>query len=372
MNTMDATAPAPTASPSRRPRLGYVDIFRGVVMAHMALDHVGWAFFNRYATPELGWLMPRYPGGWPALLTRFTGVPVAPGFAFMAGFMVAVTSKRREASGVPAAKITRRLLVRAAVLVAIALPLSLASDGILFDVLFGIGTCLVLVALIRRAPTSVLAVVAVLVFLIPPVLPPYVTAGWPGVILFSRHPIFHDGIPVLNPFPVFPWVGFMLAGLITARLTSEDPRGVKQWLNVAGIALFAFFILRLTGVFGAAYPHRGITSVSFWLFAKYPPDLVFTLWSFACIFALLALLRFLEQRERLGPLVHLASFGRVALFFYVIHMFVIAVVDHAGLPRMPIVWGYVAWACLLALLIWPCRAFWQAKLRWPASILKYL
>ncbi|MGQ0445407.1 MAG: hypothetical protein ACT4O2_09850, partial [Beijerinckiaceae bacterium] len=52
-------------------------------------------------------------------LMRFTGVPVAPGFFVMAGFMVALTSMAREGSGVPSSEITRRLIIRGLVLLVV-------------------------------------------------------------------------------------------------------------------------------------------------------------------------------------------------------------------------------------------------------------
>lgn len=91
----DRVTDAPiAAAPSRHT---YVAVFRGLLIAHMALDHAS-LFFQRGPGRE-----ERAAGPAPQFadlfqfLTRFTGVPDAPGF-FMAGFMVAATSHARSAS----------------------------------------------------------------------------------------------------------------------------------------------------------------------------------------------------------------------------------------------------------------------------------
>src|SRR6188768_4258897 len=98
-------------------RQPYVDVFRGLLIAHMALDHASLMFNAGRAGEELAaGPAPAFDGIF-QFLTRFTGVPVAPGFCFMAGFMVALTSLAREARGVTHAEVTRRLLTRGFVLI---------------------------------------------------------------------------------------------------------------------------------------------------------------------------------------------------------------------------------------------------------------
>src|SRR5688572_21856704 len=93
-------------------RQAYVDVFRGLLIAHMALDHASLMFNAGRAAEELATGPAPVFGGILQFLTRFTGVPVAPGFFFMAGFMVALTSMSREQRGVSHADVTRRLLIR--------------------------------------------------------------------------------------------------------------------------------------------------------------------------------------------------------------------------------------------------------------------
>jgi uncharacterized membrane protein len=100
-------------------RQAYVDVFRGLLIAHMALDHASLMFNAGRGGEELAGAAAPIPGDIWQFLTRFTGVPVAPAFFFMAGFMVALTSIAREGRGVAQHEVTRRLIVRGLVLIAV-------------------------------------------------------------------------------------------------------------------------------------------------------------------------------------------------------------------------------------------------------------
>ena len=73
-------------APSRRP---WVDVFRGLLISHMALDHASLMFNAGRAEEELAAAGPPAFGSLMQFLTRFSGVPVAPGFFFMAWVKVA-------------------------------------------------------------------------------------------------------------------------------------------------------------------------------------------------------------------------------------------------------------------------------------------
>src|ERR687894_119428 len=86
-------------------RQAYVDVFRGLLITHMALDHASLMFNAGRAGEELASAAAPAFGDLFQFLTRFTGVPVAPAFFFMAGFMVALTSLSREQRGVSHAEV---------------------------------------------------------------------------------------------------------------------------------------------------------------------------------------------------------------------------------------------------------------------------
>ncbi len=358
---------AATTGPSR---LVFIDVFRGLIMAHMALDHVAWSFFDGYVTLELGWRAPVPFGGFWAFLTRFSGAFVAPAFAFLAGYMVATTSRRRAGRGVSEASVTRRLLLRALILVAVGIPLSFSTQGIVISVLVCLGLSLALLTALRRVPPAILAVGTLILFAVLPAVSRDLFPTWLGIVLNDARPTFEGGLMIFNPYPVLPWVGFMVAGFVTAATLGGEGRR-RKWLILAGIFLLLFFVLRLAGGYGNAYRHDGILSLPFWFLAKYPPDLVFVCWAFANIFGFLALFELLVNTKAMRYLQPLVEVGRVALFFYVMHLFVIGVFDHAGLPRYPIAAGWAIWFTLMVTLYYPCLWYWQAKVRWPNLVIRY-
>ncbi|NJO13220.1 MAG: hypothetical protein HC872_06880 [Gammaproteobacteria bacterium] len=67
----DMMTPASTRKP-------WVDVFRGLLIAHMALDHASLLFNAGRGGEELAAGAAPVADGWWQFLTRFTGVPVAP------------------------------------------------------------------------------------------------------------------------------------------------------------------------------------------------------------------------------------------------------------------------------------------------------
>ena len=58
----------------------YVDVFRGLLIAHMALDHASLMLNGGRGGEESAAAAPAFPSDIWQFLTRFTGIPVAPAF----------------------------------------------------------------------------------------------------------------------------------------------------------------------------------------------------------------------------------------------------------------------------------------------------
>ena len=92
----------------------------------------------------------------------------------------------------------------------------------------------------------------------------------------------------------------MVLGFVAGRDAVSRPDPERRWLGLAALSLAAFLAVRLPGGYGNAYAFTSYTSLDFWSFAKYPPDLAFLTWSFAVVFLALALLRLAVPRRRAG------------------------------------------------------------------------
>jgi uncharacterized membrane protein len=356
----------------RTERRRYVDVFRGLLIAHMALDHASLMFNAQRYDEELARAAPLPPADFFQFITRFTGVPVAPGFFFMAGFMVALTSVARERRGVPAAEVTRTLLVRGLVLIAvdaIVMGLPRAAMGFYsFVALSSIGAAIMLLALVRHWPAKVLLPAAVAVLALHPLLD---VTGLPLVLRAVLYEPVRTGA-FRSLYPVLPWCAIVLVGFVAGRDALSRKEPARLWLQLSGACLLLFVAIRLSAGYGNAYPYSSVASVDFWLFAKYPPDLPFLAWSFAVTFLTLAALWWLTRAATPSLLRPLEIFGRVPFFFYVLHFYVLGlgaaiVRAKTGLPGT-----YLAWLLLLLLMLWPCIWYARVKRERPNWVTRHL
>ncbi|WP_129646365.1 DUF1624 domain-containing protein [Peristeroidobacter agariperforans] len=366
-----AVEPIDDALPTATVRQSYVDAFRGLLIAHMALDHASLMFNAGRGGEELASAAPAV-GDFFQFITRFTGVPVAPGFFFMAGFMVALTSHARQGRGVSHADVTRRLIIRGLVLIAvdaIIMGLPRALMGFYsFVVLSCIGASIILLALIRDLPGKVLVPAALAVLLLHPLLDVSSLPIAAQAILYE--PVRTGAFRSL--YPIVPWAAIVVLGYAIGRDSITRPRVSRFWSMLALASLGLFLAVRLVGGYGNAYEFTSVLSLDFWLFAKYPPDLAFLSWSLACVFASLVVLKIAARDGVPRWMQPLIVFGRVPFFFYVVHFYVLgiaAAVLHAryGLPAT-----YLIWLLLLIAMIWPCNWYYRQKRERPHSWLTYI
>ena len=322
-------------------------------MVHMAFDHAS-MFWNRNRFCDEFWDRLPSPVDLPNFLARFSGFPVAPGFAFMAGFMVAITSAGRRERGESDGQVRNRLLRRAALLIVLELVFfSLATGRPQVGVLASLGACLAITTFVRRLPWKILAAASVAILLLHPLLRGLWTDRMdaPGAAIKVIHQA--GKFPGLDVYyPLVPWIGIMLLGVVTGRRYLDTGR--KGWLAMAAACVGVFLVTRITGL-GAAGTYESIASTAFFTWSKYPPDLPWLSASFAVLFATLAFLERFQASAwlRLAPAEFVATFGRVPLFFYVTHFILLWMTRPSTLHGLGA--AFLAWAAVLAVLWWPSR-----------------
>ena len=149
-----------------RRRLFAIDAVRGWVMIFMALDHaMAFSYVHIFAE---GFQKMR-PDKMPDVihyLTRFITHYCAPTFIFLAGLSVALYTLSRRSQGLSEGQITRKLLLRGLLLIALQLVvvnwiwgfgLPFGGPQIYFGVLGCIGSGLMVLAFARRLPLPLLA-----------------------------------------------------------------------------------------------------------------------------------------------------------------------------------------------------------------------
>jgi uncharacterized membrane protein len=329
MGVQVTTRPATAAAlPSRatQPRVEAIDLLRGLVMVLMALDHVR-DFFSeaRFNPTDLARTTPAL------FLTRWVTHFCAPVFVFLAGTGAFLHGSR----GRTKPQLAWFLLSRGLWLVG--LEFTLVHLGWFFNfnyhiliaqVIWAIGWSMVALAGLIFLPTWAVTTLGIAVVaghnaldcVDPEALGSF---RWLWVALCS------GGIIPLAPevvlyvaYPVLPWLGVMAAGYGFGALWLLDRDRRRRWLlGLGGALTLGFVVLRAANVYGDPNPwllqsDAVFTFLAFLDCTKYPPSLLYVLMTLGP--AVLALAWFDSSANRLGrPLV---VFGRVPLFFYLLHV----------------------------------------------------
>jgi uncharacterized membrane protein len=199
--------------------------------------------------------------------------------------------------------------------------------------------------------------------------------GSPLMILAQLRRVFFDGQGA--GYPTVVWMGFLIQGLGFGRVFhARHQRGQRIWPIFLGVALFLltwFFIDRVQIAIQAHAVGKkpwGETSLQVMLYAllhaaKFPLSWDYALEMGGFMFLLLGLLCLhgVEGRTR-NPLLHvLQVYGRVPLFFYLIHLpmvtglIVVLHVPHA----LSLLSAILIWVGVLALLYPLCRFYHALK-----------
>lgn len=376
--------PAP-AAPPRTVRLLAVDALRGLALALMALDHT--AFFTR-ASVQAEWNAgePRVlPGlGW--VLTGLMTNMGAPTFWVLSGVSIALMAQAAARNGRPDSEVTRFVLTRALVLLALDLTLiplmwelrRSFQFGYVFDLLSSLAVSLVLLGLVRRLPRAAVLAVALGMIAAFQTIVPRLPAGavqWP--LAARMWLVFGYGHGSGVPFPVLGWGGLMLLGYaIGPAVTGAAFSRPRAWL-VTGTALLALWLtVRLGAAWGSpAAWHPGDPALWWFVMSKGPPGLDFLAFNLALgCFAMAALIPPSRQPQAV-PMRWLIRLGKASLFVYAAHVVVYPVLGRLGLHALryaPVVRVIVVWLAGLALLV-PAAGWWRGlKERHPRSLFHYL
>jgi uncharacterized membrane protein len=148
--------------------------------------------------------------------------------------------------------------------------------------------------------------------------------GWLWAVVHE----FHVGTPpsgysVVLVYPLVPWVGVMALGYCFGELLQQAPQQRHWGMAALGLTCVGLFLLlRLNNLYGepqlwqasprgALYTALGVLNVT-----KYPPSLQYLLMTLGPVLLLLPLL----ERWHGVWAQRIMVFGRVPLFFYLVHL----------------------------------------------------
>jgi uncharacterized membrane protein len=316
---------------SPRARLNSVDTVRGLVMVIMALDHVR-DFFHVYAKtfdpldPARTWTL--------LYFTRWITHFCAPTFVFLAGTGAFLSARR----GKTKKELSWFLLTRGLWL--ILLELTLVRFGWFFNfdyrlifiqVIWVIGWGLVVLAGLVFLPTRVVAAFGLAMIALHNLLDGFKAADFGAlrglwVVLHGQGVLMPaPGVFAFVAYPLVPWIGVMAAGYAFGEILTLERERRRRILFRVGLTAVALFVaLRALDVYGDplhwAWQERGAwyTFLSFLNTQKYPPSLLFLLMTLGPSIVALAL--FDGGREPGALTRPFVVFGRVPLFYYLLHV----------------------------------------------------
>ncbi len=303
-------------------RVRALDIARGLVMVLMAIDHV-----RVYAGVPAGGPAP------PVFFTRWITHFCAPGFVFFAG--ASAFLRRSKLAGT--AELSRHLLSRGLLIVLIELTVMRFAWTFNFDVmdyniagvLWMIGWSMVALAGLVWLPSNAVAAIGLLIVFGHNLVDPYLrdiggAIGespfrwiWQFLYFGGSVTLGDSGPRIAILYTLMPWIGVMAAGYAFGRiLPLPIERRNRACLVIGGAAIALFIVLRTFNSYGDPRPWNGEQPLSFLNTTKYPASLLFLLMTLGPLIALMPLF------ERAGGAIAnaLELFGRVPLFYYVLHI----------------------------------------------------
>ncbi len=396
---MSTPAPAAAGVPTARPRLDSIDLLRGFVMVVMALDHVRDYFSGVPFDPlDLSETNPAM------FFTRWITHFCAPVFVFLTGTGAFLSATRGKST----TELSWFLLTRGFWLVILELTvIRLAWQyNVNFRIFHGsviwtIGWSMVTLAGLVWLPKRAIAAFGILMIVLHNALDtiPSESFGslwWLWNIFHVPQAIELGDRSLFNPhYPLIPWIGVMACGYVFGGLfTMDAQRRRRILLTLGGTLCGAFVLLRAVNIYGdpvpwSVQPDPLFTFLSFLNTEKYPASLLFLLMTLGP--AILALPLLERAPGTIGKF--FITFGRVPLFYYILHLYLIHalavaagtllqdlplqrfLVGHWAFPRkygfdLPVVYG--AWALTVALLYAPCRWFVRVKATRKSRWLSYM
>jgi uncharacterized membrane protein len=391
--TIDASAPSTGST-----RIVSVDLLRGLVMMLMALDHTRDYFSGLPYAPED---LSKTFGA--LFFTRVITHICAPVFFLLAGAGAYLAVAR----GKSLQQVSRFFWTRGLWLVFLEVTVlrfawnfSFASVPFV-QVIWALGWSMVAMALIVKLPFRWIAELGVATIVFHNLLDaihPASLGSFSGLWMVLHTPGLVSITPEMSFFvvyPLIPWIGVMAAGYAMGALLERNDR--RKWTLGLGVALtLTFFVLRALNLYGngevssssfllstvgpwKVQPSLTLTIIAFFDTLKYPPSLDYLLMTLGPALIVLACLDGVTAERGLGRM--LLVFGRVPLFYYVLHILLIhAMAIFVGLLfHQPVFWlwhgghpppagyghdlpfVYLMWFIALLILYLPCKWYMAFK-----------
>ena len=312
----------------KKARILSVDMLRGMVMIVMALDHIrDYTSIYHFAPTDLTQTTI------PLFITRWVTHFCAPVFMFVAGVGVGLG----EINGKSRKQLSHFLWTRGLWLVLLELTVvklgwtfNFTNHTIYLLVIWALGMSMITLAVLIYVPKKWLLIFGlIMVFghnLLDGINPKsFGSLSFLWKILHVQSTFYLGHLEFLAYYPVIPWIGVMALGYVFASYYRLEAK-IRQpkILLLGAVTTLLFLVIRGSNSYGDMSPWSvqstmGMTIVTFFNVTKYPPSLSYLLMTLGPSIMLLAVF------ERIKGTISdfLIVFGRVPMFFYIVHLYLI-------------------------------------------------
>jgi uncharacterized membrane protein len=312
-------------------RITSIDFVRGLIMIIMALDHVR-DFMHLTSLTQSPTDLHATTAG--LFFTRWITYLCAPGFVFLAGLSAYISLKRRNNLAGSKKFLLKRglwLIVLEFTVINFALWFDIHFRVFILEVICAIGAGFIILSFLLKLRTGVIGIIGLCIIFGHNLLDSVSSAGNTALnTIFSI--FFSPNVMTITPhltfivaYPLIPWLGIMLVGFACGPLY-DMPAGKRRKLfwRIGAAALILFCVLRFANVYGdpskwSVQKTPLFTFLSFMNIVKYPPSLLFDLVTLGILLLILCLA---DGRENKFVNV-VAIYGKVPLFYFVIHLYLI-------------------------------------------------
>lgn len=319
-----------TLPSARSGRIESIDLLRGLVIVLMALDHVRDYFhFDAYFFDPEDLAQTNQALFWTRFITHFC----APVFVFLAGTSAYFVGRKHGKKYLSGWLLKRGLwlILMEITIIKLAWTFTLDYSMILLQVIWVLGLGMIVLAAVIHIPRKILLMSCLVIVISHNLFDSFSTENAGLLVIWS---FLHEmqilnfgGINIFVAYPAIPWIAVMPLGYCLGAwyVPEMEPQKRRRLLRMLGVSLILlFFVFRGFNIYGDPYQWENAGSfstafMSFFKITKYPPSLHFLL------ITLGPALLFLSVSENWKGKIQskLIVLGRVPMFFYVLHIYVI-------------------------------------------------
>jgi uncharacterized membrane protein len=312
-------------------RIKSIDLLRGLVMIIMALDHT-----RDYFNADAFLFDPLDLDKTNVLLffTRWITHFCAPIFVLLAGTSAFISGQRKTKKELSAFLVKRGLWLIFLELTVVNFSwfFNIRFSFMLLGVIWTLGICMICLAALLFLPKRIIFTIGLILVashnLLDPIhFPENDTVGFIWGFLHDQKMFTIGNLHMLMAYPILPWIGTIALGYCLGGLYTNDYNPAvrkRKLIWIGSVSILLFIVLRSINIYGNILPWLKEPSpmLSFFSFinvSKYPPSLDYLLLTegFALIFL------GLTENASSGLTKVISVYGRVPLFYYILHIYLI-------------------------------------------------